>query len=81
MAPGLQSLASSFNKLVASDDKVASIKESLATVTGSSSTAAVAAPHPLDALSPEEIKKVGSAIRKHFTEVSSARTDLFRRWY
>ena len=69
MAPGLQALASSFNKLVASDDKVASIKDSLAAAS-SSAGKTMAAPHPLDALSPDEIAQVGTAVRKYFTEVS-----------
>lgn len=68
MAPGLQDLAGSFKKLVASDDKVSSNKETLATSAGTKGTS-IAAPHPLDALSPDEIRRVGAAIRKHFTEV------------
>lgn len=70
MAPGLQSLAGSFKELVTSDDKVAALKKSVAAASASASTgSAVAAPHPLDALSPDEISRVGTAIRKHFTEV------------
>lgn len=68
MAPGLQDIASSFQKLVASDDKVASIKDTLAATASANGTPRAAAPHPLDALSPDEIARVGAAIRKHFTE-------------
>lgn len=72
MVPGLQDLAGSFKKLVASDDKVASIKQTMAATAAANGTTTMAAPHPLDALSPDEISRVGTAIRKHFTEVSKA---------
>lgn len=71
MAPGLQDLAGSFKKLLASDGPVSSIKDAVASVAAANGTP-LAAPHPLDALSPEEIERVGKALRKHFTEVNDA---------
>jgi hypothetical protein len=68
MAPGLQDLAGSFKKLVASDNPVSSIKDAVASAAAANGTP-LAAPHPLDALSPDEIERVGKALRKHFTEV------------
>lgn len=69
MAPGLQDLAGSFKKLVTSDAPVASVKDAVAAATYATTGKPLAAPHPLDSLSPEEIGRVGKAIRKHFTEV------------
>lgn len=74
MAPGLQDLAGSFKELVTSDDKVSSVKQTMA-ATAAANGNPMAASHPLDALSPDEISRVGAAIRKHFTEVCVARPE------
>lgn len=67
MAPDL---AASFRKLMSSDKPANGEAQH---VQPKSSSSKAAPPHPLDALSPDEINAVGRAVRLHFSEASFAR--------
>jgi Cu2+-containing amine oxidase len=80
MAPGLATSFESLSNMINTTIKKEPLAKEVIDATSSFRVGKVhAAPHPLDPLSEQEIRDVGRAIRKHFTEVSSQTCRLTRK--